>query len=494
MGPAADGGRRPSSRRIIGIETEYGITCASTTGGAVPLDADHAARELFAPVIAAHRSSNVFTRGGARLYLDVGSHPEFATAECDRLADLLAQDRAGELTMADLAARANARLASAGVPGRIHLLKNNLDAEGSGFGCHENYLVHRRGDFWNDARTLVPHLVTRQILVGAGHVLPADPATGAPARYVFSQRADQMHDAVSSATTRTRPLINTRDEPHADAELYRRMHVIVGDSNIAQGSTLLKTGAMDLLLDYLESGGDLADLELAEPMRAIRDTCHDLSGTALLERKDGRSITALDLQGEHLARVQAHARAELDLSPLQTAVLDLWERGLEALRAQDPGAVATELDWAAKHQLLSRYAERAGTGLDDPRVTRLALAYHDVSPEEGLRARLEAAGMLRRYVDDDACRAAITTPPATTRAALRGAAIGLAQDLRADLAADWVNLRLDAGSGGQEVPAIALRDPFATRDERVAKLMSSLNAMRRRSADALRVAVREAPL
>ena len=156
--------------------------------------------------------------------------------------------------------------------------------------------------------------------------------------------------------------------------------------------------------------------------------------------------------------------------------------------------MATELDWAAKHQLLSRYAERAGTGLDDPRVTRLALAYHDVSPEEGLRARLEAAGMLRRYVDDDVCRAAMSTPPATTRAALRGAAIGLAQDLRADLAADWVNLRLDAGSGGQEVPAIALRDPFATRDERVAKLMSSLNAMRRRSADALRVAVREVPL
>ena len=160
------------ARRIYGIETEYGITCASATGGAPPLDADRAARLLFEPVIARSRTSNAFTRGGARLYLDVGSHPEYATAECDRLTDLLAQDRAGEITMADLAARANADLAARGVPGRIHLLKNNTDSAGTGFGCHENYLVRRRADFWNDARTLVPHLVTRQILVGAGHVLP----------------------------------------------------------------------------------------------------------------------------------------------------------------------------------------------------------------------------------------------------------------------------------------------------------------------------------
>ena len=163
-------GSRPPARRIFGVETEYGITCAPNSDDLPPLDADHAARELFDPVVQRSRSSNVFTRGGARLYLDVGSHPEFATAECDRLADLLAQDRAGELVMADLAQQANARLAAAGVPGRIHLLKNNRDAEGNGFGCHENYLVRRRGDFWNDARTLVPHLVTRQILVGAGHI------------------------------------------------------------------------------------------------------------------------------------------------------------------------------------------------------------------------------------------------------------------------------------------------------------------------------------
>ena len=473
-------GSRPVARRIIGVETEYGITCAPTTDGPPPMDADHAARELFDPVVQRSRSSNVFTRGGARLYLDVGSHPEFATAECDLLEDVLAQDRAGELVMADLAEQANARLAATGVPGRIHLLKNNRDAEGNGFGCHENYLVRRRGDFWNDARTLVPHLVTRQILVGAGHIA-ADGDTRRAADglrgYVFSQRADQMWDAVSSATTRARPLINTRDEPHADAEHYRRMHVIVGDSNIAQGSTLLKVAAMDLLLDYLEHGGDLSDLALADPMRAIRDTCHDMSGGALLERVDGRTITSLEMQAEHLGRLRNHVTQDIEITALHEAALDLWERGLEALRLQQPDRVATELDWAVKHQLLTRYCQRHDTDLTDPRVTRLSLAYHDVSPGQGLRQRLEGAGLLRRFVDDETCRRAVDTPPATTRARLRGAVVARAEDLRCDLSVDWVGVRLDDGV----CSPVNLNDPFCAVDERIDALLESME----RSATAL---------
>ena len=476
-------GSRPVARRIIGVETEYGITCAPTTDGPPPMDADHAARELFDPVVQRSRSSNVFTRGGARLYLDVGSHPEFATAECDRLEDVLAQDRAGELVMADLAERANARLAASGVPGRIHLLKNNRDAEGNGFGCHENYLVRRRGDFWNDARTLVPHLVTRQILVGAGHIAgdgdtrPAGNGLRDLRDYVFSQRADQMWDAVSSATTRARPLINTRDEPHADAEHYRRMHVIVGDSNIAQGSTLLKVAAMDLLLDYLEHGGDLSDLALADPMRAIRDTCHDMSGGALLERVDGRTITSLEMQAEHLGRLRNHVAQDIEITALHKAALDLWERGLEALRLQQPDRVATELDWAVKHQLLTRYCQRHDTDLTDPRVTRLSLAYHDVSPGQGLRQRLEGAGLLRRFVDDETCRRAVDTPPATTRARLRGAVVAKAEDLRCDVSVDWVGIRLDDGV----CSPVTLSDPFCAVDERIDALLESME----RSATAL---------
>ena len=466
-------GSRPLARRIIGVETEYGITCAPTTDGPPPMDADHAARELFDPVVQRSRSSNVFTRGGARLYLDVGSHPEFATAECDRLEDVLAQDRAGELVMADLAEQANTRLAATGVAGQIHLLKNNRDAEGNGFGCHENYLVRRRGDFWNDARTLVPHLVTRQILVGAGHIA-ADGDTG-PAGdgirgYVFSQRADQMWDAVSSATTRARPLINTRDEPHADAERYRRMHVIVGDSNIAQGSTLLKVAGMDLLLDYLEHGGDLGDLALADPMRAIRDTCHDMSGGVLLERVDGRTITPLEMQAEHLGRLRDHVARDIEVTALHAAALDLWERGLQALRLQQPELVDTELDWAVKQRLLTRYCQRHDTDLTDPRVRRLALAYHDVSAGQGLRQRLEGAGLLRRFVDEETCRRAVDTPPATTRARLRGAVVARAEDLRRDVSVDWVGVRLDDGV----CSPVTLSDPFCAVDERIDVLLESM--------------------
>ena len=466
-------GSRPLARRIIGVETEYGITCAPTTDGPPPMDADHAARELFDPVVQRSRSSNVFTRGGARLYLDVGSHPEFATAECDRLEDVLAQDRAGELVMADLAEQVNTRLAATGVAGQIHLLKNNRDAEGNGFGCHENYLVRRRGDFWNDARTLVPHLVTRQILVGAGHIA-ADGDTG-PAGdgirgYVFSQRADQMWDAVSSATTRARPLINTRDEPHADAERYRRMHVIVGDSNIAQGSTLLKVAAMDLLLDYLEHGGELGDLALADPMRAIRDTCHDMSGGVLLERSDGRTITPLEVQAEHLRRLRDHVAQGIEVTALHEAALELWERGLQALRLQQPELVDTELDWAVKQRLLTRYCQRHDTNLTDPRVRRLALAYHDVSAGQGLRQRLEGAGLLRRFVDEETCRRAVDTPPATTRARLRGAVVARAEDLRRDVSVDWVGVRLDDGV----CSPVTLSDPFCAVDERIDALLESM--------------------
>ena len=466
-------GSRPLARRIIGVETEYGITCAPTTDGPPPMDADHAARELFDPVVQRSRSSNVFTRGGARLYLDVGSHPEFATAECDRLEDVLAQDRAGELVMADLAEQANTRLAATGVAGQIHLLKNNRDAEGNGFGCHENYLVRRRGDFWNDARTLVPHLVTRQILVGAGHIAgdgDTGPAGDGIRGYVFSQRADQMWDAVSSATTRARPLINTRDEPHADAERYRRMHVIVGDSNIAQGSTLLKVAGMDLLLDYLEHGGDLGDLALADPMRAIRDTCHDMSGGVLLERVDGRTITPLEMQAEHLGRLRDHVARDIEVTVLHAAALDLWERGLQALRLQQPELVDTELDWAVKQRLLTRYCQRHDTDLTDPRVRRLALAYHDVSAGQGLRQRLEGAGLLRRFVEEETCRRAVDTPPATTRARLRGAVVARAEDLRRDVSVDWVGVRLDDGV----CSPVTLSDPFCAVDERIDVLLESM--------------------
>ena len=473
-------GSRPPARRIFGVETEYGITCAPTGDGLPPLDADHAARELFDPVVQRSRSSNVFTRGGARLYLDVGSHPEFATAECDRLADLLAQDRAGELVMADLAQQANARLAAAGVPGRIHLLKNNRDAEGNGFGCHENYLVRRRGDFWNDARTLVPHLVTRQILVGAGHITADAEARRAPhssglgySSYVFSQRADQMWDAISSASTRSRPMINTRDEPHGDPELYRRMHVIVGDSNVAEPATALKVAATEALLVLVEDGAVLPGIRLADPVEAIRAASLDLTGRAPLALQGGGVTTPVDVQRRMLEAVLAHYDARgyaADLPEGTRYLFDLWGRAIDAVASGDHAGIATEIDWAAKLALVERYMRRSGAELGDPRLARLDLAYHDVT-DAGLRASMESAGLLRTFTGPGAAERASARPPQNTRAKLRGEFVAKARRLRFDYAVDWTNLRLLEVEGTRTV---VLKDPFSSADERVDALMDKM--------------------
>ena len=216
-------------RRIYGIETEYGVTC--TFRGQRRLSPDEVARYLFRRVVSWGRSSNVFLRNGSRLYLDVGSHPEYATAECDDLVQLLTHDRAGERILEGLLVDAERRLHEEGIAGEIYLFKNNTDSAGNSYGCHENYLVSRHGEFQRMAEAVLPFLVSRQIVCGAGKVQQ----TPRGAVYCVSQRADHIWEGVSSATTRSRPIINTRDEPHADAERYRRLHVIVGDSNMKIG-------------------------------------------------------------------------------------------------------------------------------------------------------------------------------------------------------------------------------------------------------------------
>ena len=223
-------------RRIFGLENEYGVTC--TLRGQRRLSPDEVARYLFRRVVSWGRSSNVFLENGARLYLDVGSHPEYATPECDSIADLVVHDKAGERILESLVRSAEQRLREEGIRGEVYLFKNNTDSAGNSYGCHENYLVERDGDFTKFTDVLIPFLVTRQVYAGAGKVLQ----TARGAMYCVSQRAEHIWEGVSSATTRSRPIINTRDEPHADAERFRRLHVIVGDSNMSEYTTFLKVG------------------------------------------------------------------------------------------------------------------------------------------------------------------------------------------------------------------------------------------------------------
>jgi proteasome accessory factor A len=451
-------------RRIFGLETEYGVTCAADDGRG--LSADEVARYLFRKVVAWGRSSNVFLRNGSRLYLDVGSHPEYATAECDDVRQLVAHDRGGERILEGLVADAQQRLVHEGLPGRIHLFKNNTDSAGNSYGCHENYLVRRQGDFGHLADVLVPFLISRQVLTGAGKVL----GTPRGATYCLSQRADHIWEAVSSATTRSRPIINTRDEPHADAEHYRRLHVIVGDSSMAEPTTMLKVGATDLILRMVEAGVPLRDMALENPIRAIREISHDMTGLHVVQMASGRTATAVDLQEEYLARAKEFLAANLDPTPAVKQVIDLWERGLRALRSGDLSLVDRELDWVIKWRILERYRDKHGLELADPRIARLDLAYHDISRTEGLYNLLAARGMVERVTTDLEVFEATAVPPQTTRAKLRGDFVRRAQEARRDYTVDWVHLKLN----DQAQRTVLCKDPFRSVDERVERLIESM--------------------
>ena len=455
---------RDVRRRIFGLETEYGVTCASDSGRG--LSADEVARYLFRKVVAWGRSSNVFLRNGSRLYLDVGSHPEYATAECDDVAQLVAHDRGGERILEGLVADAQQRLEAEGIDGKVHLFKNNTDSAGNSYGCHENYLVRRQGDFSRLADILVPFLITRQVLTGAGKVLTTPRGT----KYCLSQRADHIWEAVSSATTRSRPIINTRDEPHADAEHFRRLHVIVGDSSMSEVTAALKVTTTDLLLAMVEAGVPMRDVALENPMRAIREISHDVTGTAPVTLASGRTVTAIDLQEQYLSRVRDFAADNLDLDPLAKRMLELWERGLHAVRTGRLDLVERELDWVIKLGMIERYRAKHGLEMSDPRVARLDLAYHDISRSDGLFNLLAARGLVDRVVTDLEVFEATVVPPQTTRAKLRGDFVRAAQEARRDYTVDWVHLKLN----DQAQRTVLCKDPFRSVDERVERLIASM--------------------
>src|SRR5659263_16309 len=380
-------------RRIYGLENEYGVTC--TFRGQRRLSPDEVARYLFRRVVSWGRSSNVFLKNGARLYLDVGSHPEYATPECDSLVDLVTHDKAGERTLEGLLMDAERRLREEGIAGDIYLFKNNTDSAGNSYGCHENYLVGRHGEFSRLADVLIPFLVTRQLICGAGKVLQ----TPRGAVYCVSQRAEHIWEGVSSATTRSRPIINTRDEPHADAERFRRLHVIVGDSNMNEVTTLLKIGTVDLVLRMIESGVIIRDLTLENPIRAIREVSHDITGRRRVRLANGREASALEIQREYYEKA-ADFLARRGADPVTERVLELWGRTLTAVETGDLDLVDREIDWVTKYQVIERYRGKYDLPLSSPKVAQLDLAYHDVNPERGLYYLLEGTGAVHRDCHD----------------------------------------------------------------------------------------------
>ncbi|SEC64171.1 proteasome accessory factor A [Streptomyces sp. 2231.1] len=451
-------------RRIFGLENEYGVTC--TFRGQRRLSPDEVARYLFRRVVSWGRSSNVFLRNGARLYLDVGSHPEYATPECDNVTELVTHDKAGERILEGLLVDAERRLHEEGIAGDVYLFKNNTDSAGNSYGCHENYLVARHGEFSRLADILIPFLVTRQMLCGAGKVLQ----TPRGAVYCVSQRAEHIWEGVSSATTRSRPIINTRDEPHADAERYRRLHVIVGDSNMSETTMLLKVGATDLVLRMIEAGTVMRDLTLENPIRAIREVSHDITGRRKVRLASGREASALEVQREYFDKAVDFCDRRGIRTGTVAQVLELWGRTLDAIETEELDRIGTEIDWVMKYKLIERYRAKHNMTMSHPRVAQIDLAYHDIHRRRGLYYLLEKKGQAARICNDLKIFEGKSVPPQTTRARLRGDFIRRAQEQRRDFTVDWVHLKLN----DQAQRTVLCKDPFRSVDDRVEKLIAGM--------------------
>jgi proteasome accessory factor A len=359
--------------------------------------------------------ANVILTNGARLYVD-HAHPEYSTPEVTNPRDVVLWDKAGERIMAEASRRA-----AQSVPGQppIQLYKNNTDNKGQSYGSHENYLMSRATPFADIVRHLTPFFVSRQVVAGQGRVGVGQDGRGEG--FQLSQRADFFEVEVGLETTLKRPIINTRDEPHADAERYRRLHVIIGDANLSETSTYLKLGTTSLVLAMIEDKFLTVDLSVEEPVSSLRAVSHDPALKHLLTLRSGRRLTAVQLQMEYLeqARKYVEDRFGDDVDAQTADVLDRWESVLARLE-QDPMLCARELDWVAKLRLLEGYRSRDGLGWNSPRLQLVDLQYSDVRPDKGLYARLVARGAMERLVSEDEVLSAVDHAPEDTRAYFRG--------------------------------------------------------------------------
>jgi proteasome accessory factor A len=456
--------------KVLGTETEYGIIVRGGGGEPNPIAASSAlinayvasldgriawdfkdespARDArgfvrenqMAPEVETHLVNTVLTNG-ARYYVD-HAHPEYSGPECSNAREAILYDKAGEAVLA----RSVEAVAHLLPPGqRVSVYKNNSDGKGNSYGSHENYLMDRAVPFARVAHHAIPHLVARQIYTGAGKV--GSEAPGADkVEFQITQRADFFEEEVGLETTLKRPIVNTRDEPHCDAQKYRRLHVILGDANLSEVANFLKVGVTALVLAMIEDdwfARNDRDYSLASPVRALRQVSYDMSLAQPLTLASGRKMTALELQWEHLDLARKYSE-DVGLSAVGGKdvggeILLRWEEVLSGLEA-DPMALANKLDWVAKYRMISGYRERHGLGWRDPKLFAMDLQYHDVRPERSLYAR---AGMERMLQQADVERA-VSEPPTTTRAYFRGRC--LQRWPHAIAAANWDSLVFDVGS------------------------------------------------
>ncbi|HWE57660.1 MAG TPA: depupylase/deamidase Dop [Acidimicrobiales bacterium] len=485
--------------KVLGMETEYGIIIRGSTDPnpiaasstlinayvaelnrrvawdfedeSPGRDARGFAREgSMPPEVETHLVNAVLTNG-ARYYVD-HAHPEYSTPECADVYDVIRYDKAGELILAESIEAATRALP----PGQsLVVLKNNSDGKGNSYGTHENYLMDRSVPFARIVGHVMPHFVSRQIFTGAGKVGSEATGTGRPAiDFQITQRADFFEEEVGLETTLKRPIVNTRDEPHCDAHKYRRLHVIVGDANMSEVSNFLKIGTTALVLAMIEDDWFARanrDFAMQSPVAAMRRVSYDLSLAEPLEMADGRTMTALEMQWEHLDLAKKYSEVVgLDAiggDGVGADVLRRWEQTLTALES-DPMTLANQLDWVAKYRLLGAYRERHDLSWQDHKLAAMDLQYHDVNPARSLFARL---GM-ERILDPDDVRRAVSEPPETTRAYFRGKC--LQRWASSIAAANWDSLVFDLG--GDPLRRVPMMEPLRGTRAHVEELLSSVSS------------------
>jgi Pup amidohydrolase len=473
-----------SARRVMGIETEYGISVPGQPGANAMVSSSQVVNAYQAATTARARRArwdfeeenplrdargfdlaaeaadasqltdedlglaNVILTNGARLYVD-HAHPEYSAPECTNPMDAVIWDKAGERVMAEAASRAGA------LPGgsAIQLYKHNTDNKGASYGCHENYLMNRQTPFADIVRYLTPFFVSRQVVCGAGRV--GRGADGREEGFQISQRADFFEVEVGLETTLKRPIINTRDEPHADPDKYRRLHVILGDANMSEVSTYLKLGTTALVLAMIEDRFLAADLSIEAPIAELRAISHDPSLRHLVTLRDGRRMTAVQLQLEYLelARKFSEDKYGTDVDDVTADVLNRWESVLGRL-AEDPMLAAGELDWVAKLEILEGYRSRDGLSWGHPRLQLVDLQYSDVRADRGLYNRLAARGRMVRLTSEAEVVRAMEEPPADTRAYFRGRCLRQYPDAVAAASWDSVIFDIPGRESLQRVPTL----------------------------------------
>jgi proteasome accessory factor PafA2 len=396
--------------------------------------------------------SDLVLSNGARFYND-HAHPEYSTPECTTLREIVAHDKAGERIVAECARRRNAHLPE---NQRVRLYKNNTDFAGHSYGCHDNYLMRRDSPWGQIVAGMMPFLVTRQIFAGAGKLgVEAEGAASHSGVYQLSQRADFFSVLVSIDTMNKRPLVNTRDEPHADPKKFRRFHVIIGDANMSEWATAMKIGTTALVAELIERG-EAPHIELAQPIEALKAISRDPSRRWIVELSDGRKISAIDLQ-----RLYLDAASKLDGTDEDYAwLLREWENVLDEL-ASEPDRTRDRVDWVAKKFLLDALRDEEQLDRSDPWLQAVDLQYHDVDLERGLHYDLVRLGSMRRFVTDDEISAAIFSPPETTRAFVRGRAVARFQQHIAAVQWDELVFRKE-----KRLTRMAMQDPFLDRNSR----------------------------